>query len=100
LENKWCISKAVRWGTKSSVEKGQGMRAEGGGGSKTLQTAQGIQLGAGRRCSKRKKEGTDLKKLSRRLLLLFFKRIIKKPIDSNAAKQGPSRTTLLSVVRP
>lgn len=73
---------AVRRGRKSSVEKGQGMRAEGEGGSKTLETAQGTQLGAGKRHSKRNKEGTDLKKLFRRLLLLFFKRVIKKPIDS------------------
>lgn len=47
-----------------------------------LETARGVQLGAGEGHSKRNKEGTDKKKPSRRFLLLFFKRVIKKLIDS------------------
>lgn len=47
-----------------------------------LETARGEQLGAGEGRRNETRKGQTEKKLSRRFLLLFFKRVIKKLIDS------------------
>lgn len=54
------------------MEKGKRLRAEGEGGSKTLETARGVQLGAGEGHSKRNKEGTDRKKAFQEVLAFIL----------------------------